>query len=109
MSAFGAVQGPLSWAPVPSSRADSPFRRGLDRWLDEMQAERGLASNSLAAYRRDLLRLEEDLRAHGEEPLTAGADALAGHLRRLLRAGKAPRTQRRALAAMRGFYAHLVA
>jgi integrase/recombinase XerD len=92
----------------PAARAVSPFARALDRWLDELATERGLARNSLLAYRADLLRLEEDLRAHGVEPLAADAAALAGHLRRLLRAGKAPRTQRRALASMRGFYGHLV-
>jgi len=95
--------------PTLARGAATPFRRALDRWLDELQTERGLAANSLAAYRRDLLRLEEDLRAHGGEPLAASADTLAGHLRRLLRKGAAPRTQRRALAALRGFYGFLVA
>ena len=89
--------------------ASTPFRRVLGRWLDELATERGLAANSLAAYRRDLLRMEADLRAQGVEPLAADSAALAGHLRRLLRAGMAPRTQRRALAAMRGFYGHLLA
>jgi integrase/recombinase XerD len=89
--------------------AVSPFRRALDRWLDELQSERGLAANTLAAYRRDLLRLEGDLRERQVEPLAADAQALAGHQRRLLRAGLAPRTLRRALAALRGFYGHLVA
>jgi integrase/recombinase XerD len=87
----------------------SPFRRALDRWLDELGSERGLAANSLAAYRRDLLRLEDDLGRHGVEPLLADAQALAAHQRRLLRAGLAPRTLRRALASLRGFYGHLVA
>jgi integrase/recombinase XerD len=87
----------------------SPFRRALERWLDELAVERGLAANSLAAYRRDLLRLEADLRAAGVEPLAASAAELAAHLRRLLRAGLAPRTQRRAIAALRGFYGHLLA
>ncbi len=87
----------------------SPFRRRLDRWLDELASERGLAVNSLAAYRRDLLRLEEDLLAHQVDPLAADAQALAAHQRRLLRAGLAPRSLRRALASMRGFYGHLVA
>jgi integrase/recombinase XerD len=89
--------------------AATPFRRALERWLDELAVERGLAPNSLAAYRRDLLRLEEDLRAHGVEPLGANSAELAAHLRRLLRAGLAPRTQRRAIAALRGFYGHLLA
>jgi integrase/recombinase XerD len=90
-------------------RTVSPFRRALDRWLDELANERGLAANSLVAYRRDLLRLEADLRAQQVEPLEADAKQLAAHQRRLLRAGMAPRTLRRALASMRGFYGHLVA
>ena len=81
----------------------------LERWLDELATERGLARNTLISYRADLLRLEDDLRLQGSEPLAADAAALAGHLRRLLRAGRAPRTQRRALASLRGFYGHLVA
>ena len=89
--------------------APSPFRRVLERWLDELATERGLARNTLVSYRADLLRLEDDLHAQGVDPLAADAAALAGHLRRLLRAGKAPRTQRRALASLRGFYGHLVA
>jgi integrase/recombinase XerD len=87
----------------------SPFRRRLDRWLDELASERGLASNSLVAYRRDLLRLEGDLASHQVDPLTADSQALAAYQRRLLRAGMSPRTLRRALASMRGFYGHLVA
>ena len=86
----------------------TPFRRALERWLDELATERGLANNSLLAYRADLLRLEEDLHAQGIDPLAADGAALAGHLRRLLRAGRAPRTQRRALASLRGFYGHLL-
>ena len=94
----------MTAAPSPVS----PFRRALDRWLDELASERGLAANSLAAYRRDLLRLEDDLRGHGVEPLHADSQALAAHQRRLLRAGLAPRTLRRALASLRGFFGHLV-
>ena len=94
---------------TPPPAATSPFRRVLERWLDELATERGLARNTLVSYRADLLRLEDDLHAQGVDPLAADAQALSGHLRRLLRAGKAPRTQRRALASLRGFYAHLLA
>jgi len=94
---------------VTASSSTSPFRRVLDRWLDELATERGLAANSLVAYRRDLVRMEDDLRRQGVEPLAADSAALAAHQRRLLRAGLAPRSLRRALASMRGFYGHLVA
>ena len=86
-------------------RPETPFRRALERWLDALVVERGLARNSIEAYRRDLLRLEEDLtRREKRDPLAADTAALAAHLRALRRAGLAPRSIRRALASMRGFY-----
>lgn len=63
----------------------------------------------MAAYRRDLERLGRELAERGEDLLSADAAALAGHLRALRRQGLAPRSVRRALSSIRGFYAHLVA
>jgi integrase/recombinase XerD len=91
------------------SSTTSPFGRALDRWLDGLAVERGLARNSIDAYRRDLLRLHDDLSGRaGIDPLAADAAALASHLRALRRSGLSPRSIRRALSACRGFYAHLV-
>jgi integrase/recombinase XerD len=87
--------------------AESPFRRAVERWLDALAAERGLSRNTLAAYRRDLVALEAGV-GGGEAPLGADAPALAAHLRGLRRRGLSPRSIRRALSALRGFYGHLV-
>ena len=93
----------------PSARQPSPpWKRPLDRWLDGLAVERGLSAHTVAAYRRDLERLARDLAAHGAGFADATAGDLAAHLRRLRRRGLAPRSVRRALSSIRGFYAHRV-
>lgn len=84
------------------------FARLLERWLEGLRAERGLAENSLAAYRSDLERLGVSLAARKLEVHTLAAADLAAYTRELRRAGLAPRSIRRALAAVRGFFADLV-
>jgi hypothetical protein len=86
-----------------------PWKRLIGRWLDALAVERGLSEHTVSAYRRDLGRLGRDLAERGEDLLTADAAALAAHLRALRRQGLAPRSVRRALSSIRGFYAHLVA
>jgi integrase/recombinase XerD len=85
-----------------------PWRRVLDRYLDHLAVERGLAANTLEAYRRDLGRLGEALAERRADLLAATQADLAAHLRALRRQGLAPRSINRALASLRGFYAHLV-
>jgi integrase/recombinase XerD len=82
--------------------------RLLGAYLDSLAAERGLAANTVAAYRSDLRRLSDDLEAAGSVLVEAGAPELQGHLRRLRRHGLSPRSVSRALASIRGFYAYLV-
>jgi integrase/recombinase XerD len=94
----------------PSAAPSEPlWKRLLGRWLDGLAVERGLSAHTVAAYRRDLERLGRGLAEGGDDLLTADAAALAAHLRRLRRQGLAPRSVRRALSSIRGFYAHLVA
>ncbi len=83
------------------------WRRTLGAYLDGLAAERGLARNTIDAYRRDLTRLGEDLEKAGVDPLAAGAPELQAHLRRLRRRGIAPRSVGRAVASIRGFYTFL--
>jgi len=109
--------------PVPSGGAgqpaEPPWKRVLGRYLESLSLERGLAFNSVEAYRRDLERLgraldrtaakDPTLEGHRPDLLTADADTVAAHLRELRRAKLSPRSIGRALSAIRGFYEHLVA
>jgi integrase/recombinase XerD len=82
--------------------------RLTEAFLDALAGERGLAKNTVDAYRRDLARLVADLEKSGEDIRTAKAPALQQHLRDLRKKGLSPRTIRRAVAAIRGFYGYLI-
>lgn len=93
---------------MAARQALSPAARRLSAYLDALDVERGLAKNSVDAYRQDLERLLDDFTASGIDLLKADAPALQGHLRSLRQQGLAARSVTRALAAIRGFYAYLV-
>jgi integrase/recombinase XerD len=85
------------------------WRRRLDLWLDALAYERGLSPRTVAAYRGDLVRLGEWLdRQKGQDLLAADPAAIAAHLRWLHGEEIGPRSVRRAMAAMHGFYRDLV-
>ncbi|HEY0557595.1 MAG TPA: site-specific tyrosine recombinase XerD [Thermoanaerobaculia bacterium] len=89
--------------PVP------PWRRVLDRYLESLAVERGLARNTVDGYRGDLVRLGDALAGKGGLDLVAALPAdLSAHMRDLQRQGLSPRSSARALSAIRGFYEHLV-
>ncbi|MEZ5314176.1 MAG: site-specific tyrosine recombinase XerD [Thermoanaerobaculia bacterium] len=94
----------------PPLRPKPLWRRRLERWLEDLLVERGLSPRTVEAYRADLLRFAAWLEGEqrGELP-TATADAVASHLRWLARRDISPRSARRAMASMRGFYGELVA
>ena len=96
-------------ATPPAPGLVPPWKRVLGRYLDGLAVERGLSRNTVDGYRSDLVRLGEWLAKHGGDLLTADAAALSAHLRDLRRKGLAPRSISRGLAAIRGFYADLVA
>lgn len=75
----------------------------VDRFLDQLWLQDGLSRNTLAAYRRDLAKLDAWLQADGLTLLDADADALR---RALLRHGDEdkPATRARLLSAARRFY-----
>jgi len=78
----------------------------LDAWLDYLAAERGLARNSLTAYRRDL----ESLKRSAREDLASVTESdLLAALRKMRSAGKSPRSVARWLVAVKGFFAWLAA
>jgi integrase/recombinase XerD len=88
----------------------SPARRALDRYLEGLAVEQGLSPHTVAAYGRDLGRLARDLAERcGRDFLTAGREDLALHLQGLRLQGLSPRSIRRALSALKGFFQFLVA
>ncbi len=119
MSSTGAA--PQAGSGGGAGGREPRWQRVLDRYLEALALERGLAANSVEAYRRDLERLgrslDHDAAQAGRSPdrgaaadlLSAAAETLAGHLRALRRAKLSPRSIARALSAIRGFYEHLVA
>ena len=93
-------------SPKPSPRAE-PVRPDphLAAWLDHLAAERGLARNSVSAYRRDLESLARRLKRRRLD--SAGQDDLLEALRTMRTAGRSPRSVARWLVAVRGFYGWL--
>jgi integrase/recombinase XerD len=79
----------------------------LARFLDHLTVERGLAANTVAAYRSDLLQLERGLgRARRLE--RARAEDLLQALRRMRIERRSPRSVARFRVAVRGFFRFLV-
>jgi integrase/recombinase XerD len=88
----------------------SPLDPALDLFLVHLRVEKGLAANSVEAYARDLRRWIDDLTRQG----LAGweqvrREHLLDHLGGLARRGLSPRSQARALSAIRGLHRLLAA
>ncbi len=84
---------------------DPRARTEIDAYLDEIWLERGLAGNSLAAYRRDLTQLARLLNG----PLCAASpQRLSDCVAERFRAGYQARSSARWLSCVRGFYRHQV-
>ncbi|NNE66313.1 MAG: site-specific tyrosine recombinase XerD [Pyrinomonadaceae bacterium] len=76
--------------------------------ISYLQVERGLAKNSLAAYRRDLKRLEQYADEEGLHIADLSRGDLRGFIADLTRAGLAPSSIGRIVSAVRGFYKYLL-
>lgn len=79
----------------------SSRRPELRQFLLHLASERGLADNSLHAYRRDLEDLDRYLSGQGRDFLSADADHFRFYLQDQSRQGKSTRTVARRLAAIR--------
>jgi integrase/recombinase XerD len=95
---------------VHDGRVPSPLDPALDLFLVHVRVEKHLAANSVEAYARDLRRWIDHL---GKKGLAEWAEVrrehLLDHLHGLARRGISPRSQSRALSAIRSFHRLLVA
>jgi integrase/recombinase XerD len=80
----------------------------IERFLDNIWAERGLSDNSLQSYRHDLLHLQNQLAARHRELKTASREDLLAVLAAEVQNGKSPRSLSRYLSAYRQFYSWLI-
>jgi len=80
----------------------------IERFLDNLWAERGLSDNSLQSYRHDLLHLQNRLAARGKPIEAATREDLLALLAAEVQQGKSPRSVSRYLSAYRQFYRWLV-
>jgi len=80
----------------------------VERFLDNLWAERGLSDNSLHSYRHDLLLLSRRLASRGRILETATREDLLAVLAAEVQQGKSPRSVSRYLSAYRQFYRWLV-
>jgi integrase/recombinase XerD len=82
-------------------------------WLSEYQTylrvEKGLAENSVAAYLRDLGKLQDFAKNLARDMSALSQDEVRGWIERLCREGQSPRSVARAIAAAKGFYRYLLA
>ena len=80
----------------------------LDRFIDAMWSEQGLARNTLAAYAADLRLLDKWLGERGKELTAAGRMDLLAFISERTAGGVHPRTLSRQLSTARRFYGYLV-
>lgn len=91
--------------PETISKEDLIF---LDEYLNSLLVEKGLSKNTLAAYRRDLLKYLRYMNDGGRGSLQAKASDISAHLAALKAGGLSSRSYSRGLIAIRGYYRYLV-
>jgi integrase/recombinase XerD len=88
----------------------SPLDPALDLFLSHVRLEKGLSPNTVEAYGRDLRRYLEQLGTRGIRDWAAVTRAdVQAHLAELVRLGLSPRSQARALSAIRQLHRLAVA
>lgn len=80
----------------------------IERFLDNLWAERGLSDNSLQSYRHDLVNLHKRLAGRGQSMVGATREDLLAILAAEMQRGKSPRSLSRYLSAYRQFYRWLL-
>src|SRR5258708_39995122 len=91
------------------TRAGAFFVRHLPLFLDYLSVEKGLAANSLEAYKRDLTGFGVFLSARRRDTASVTREDIATFLGERRSAGASPRTIARATSALRGLFRFLAA
>ncbi len=102
-------KSPSARRPPRADIAPPPSSAEVRGFLVYLAAERGLAKNTLDAYRRDLSDLEHYFAAESTTFATANADHYRFYLQKQSRAGQSTKTVARRLAAIRTFLKFLSA
>lgn len=80
----------------------------LKEFQNYLRLEKGLAENSVKAYRRDLQKIALHFEEQGFSPLQMDLNRLEEALRELSKQGLNPRSQARLISSLRGFYRYLM-
>ena len=91
----------------PPARPAGFLARHLPLYLDHLTVEKGLAKNSLEAYRRDLKRFARFLEEARLEAADVARDDVVRYLGALRAEGASPRSVARATSALRGLFKFL--
>ncbi len=88
---------------------DTVIHPDIERYIDAMWMEKGLSSNTLSSYRRDLRQFNEWLlQEEGSTITQATRSTLQKYLGARLQQGQSPRSSARFLSCARGFYHYLL-
>lgn len=82
----------------------TPSHLQIERSLEQIWSEQGLAANTLSAYRSDLRWADRHLQGQGSSLMRASRAALFALLSERSRSGYNARSNARLLSALRGFY-----
>ncbi|MHA7815639.1 MAG: site-specific tyrosine recombinase XerD [Pseudohaliea sp.] len=90
---------------APADDSSPATHPEIERYIDALWIERGLADHTLDAYRRDLRQFDGFLgRELGSTLLKATREQLQRYLGARLAAGQSPRSTARVMSCLRGFY-----
>ena len=95
-------------AEASGCRSDSPASPELSAFLDYARVEKGLASNSIASYRRDLLKFTAFLRYRSVALEEATRDEIRDFLAELGQNGLTAKSRARHLVSVRNFFRFLL-
>jgi integrase/recombinase XerD len=105
--AFTACPGARSVGTGGSPAISTPQWPELARFLDYIRVEKGLASNSIQSYRRDLVAFQLHAQREGKTSATVTRADLRRFFAALYRRGLSPRSAARHLVSLRNFFRFL--